>query len=275
MFPFFYTLFGLIIGSFLNVCIYRIPRRESIAFPGSHCPGCSRPIRPIDNIPVLSYLLLRGRCRFCGMRISPQYPIVEILSGLAFCSCALRWDVTPPTFINSLFIAIVIVLFFTDYWHRILPNVLTIPGTIAGILLSPFQLSTYYEDGISYFLAGLLSQSDPFKILPWVGSVFGALFGGGTLFLVGWAYQAVRKKQGLGMGDVKMMAFVGAFLGWRLAFLTIFAGSLLGSVLGFLLILFRGKSLQHKLAFGTFLGPGAVAALFFGLRLFEWYLTGR
>jgi len=272
---FFYTLCGLIIGSFLNVCIYRIPRRESIAFPGSHCPGCDRPIRPIDNIPVLSYLLLRGRCHSCGMRISLQYPIVEILAGLAFYSCALRWSFTAPTFVNSIFIAVVIVLFFTDYWHQTLPNVLTLPGIVAGVILSPFQDPAFYSDGATYYLAGIFAPSNPGKALPWTGSLWGALVGSGILFAVAWIYQAFRKKQGLGMGDVKMMAFVGAFLGWRLAFLTIFAGSLLGSVLGIFLVMFRGKNMQAKLAFGTFLGFSAVASLFFGLRLLEWYLTGH
>lgn len=274
-FLFLHSLFGLIFGSFLNVCIYRIPRRESVAFPGSHCPGCNRPIRPIDNIPVLSYLFLRGKCRFCGMRISLQYPIVELLSGMAFCACALRWGLAAPTFVNSLFIAVVIVLFFTDYWHQVLPNVLTLPGIIAGIALSPFQDPAYYYDGASYYLAGIFSPSDPGKALPWAGALLGALVGGGILFVVGCAYQAARKKQGLGMGDVKMMAFVGAFLGWRLAFLTIFAGSLLGSLLGIFLVLFRGGNMQAKLAFGTFLGFSAVLALFFGLRLLDWYLTGH
>jgi leader peptidase (prepilin peptidase)/N-methyltransferase len=208
------------------------------------------------------------------MKISSQYPLVELLAGLAFCACALRWGPTAPAFVNSLFISAVIVLFFTDYWHQILPNVLTLPGIIAGVILSPLQEPAYYSDGATYYLAGILSPSDPGRILSWTGSLLGALVGGGILFIIGWTYQIARKKQGLGMGDVKMMAFVGAFLGWRLAFLTIFAGSLLGSLAGIFLVFFQGKNLQAKLAFGTFLGVGAVAALFFGLRLFELYITG-
>ena len=132
-----YTLFGLIIGSFLNVCIYRIPLGKSIVFPGSSCPSCSKPIRFYDNIPVLSYLLLRGKCRACGAPISFQYPLVELLTGLAFFACAKAWHFESPTYVNSLFLSVLIILVFTDYHHRILPNVLTLPGTIAGILLSP------------------------------------------------------------------------------------------------------------------------------------------
>lgn len=167
-----------------------------------------------------------------------------------------------------------IVLFFTDYWHQVLPNVLTLPGILAGIALSPFQDQGYFYDGASYYLAGLFSPSDPGKALSWAGALLGALVGGGILFVVGWAYQVTRKKQGLGMGDVKMMSFVGAFLGWRLAVLTIFAGSLLGSLLGVFLVLFRGGTMQAKLAFGTLLGLSAVGALFYGPRLLVWYLRG-
>ncbi len=272
-----YAVFGLIIGSFLNVCIYRIPLGKSIVFPGSACPHCGRPIRFYDNIPVLSYLLLRGKCRSCKEPISAQYPIVELLTALAFLACAKTWSFEPPTYVNSLFLAIVIVLVFTDYNHRILPNILTIPGAIAGILLSPFQrppagqLSSYYADRLSNFISGFLFSENPEYVLPWVGSILGAVIGGGCLFIVGVGYLKLRKKQGLGMGDVKMMAMVGAFLGYYLAFLTIFFGSLLGLVFGVYLILFRKMNLQTKLAFGVFLGIGAAICLFYGQPFLGWY----
>lgn len=273
----FYSLFGLIIGSFLNVCIYRIPLGKSIVFPGSSCPNCGKPIRSYDNIPILSYLLLRGKCRFCGKPISIQYPFVELLTGIAFYICGKTWNFESPTYVNSLFLSIVIVLIFTDYQHRILPNVLTVPGTLAGILLSPFQrppsgqLSSYYSDWLSVKSAQMLFPGNPEAVLPWVGSIFGAIIGGGALLIVGLGYQKLRKRQGLGMGDVKMMAMVGAFLGYYLAFVTIFFGSFFGLLIGIYLILFRKMNLQTKLAFGVFLGIGAVLSLFYGLPFLGWY----
>jgi leader peptidase (prepilin peptidase) / N-methyltransferase len=268
---FIYAFFGLIVGSFLNVCIYRIPRDQSIALPRSRCPHCGKPVRPYDNVPVLSYILLGGRCRDCRGPISPQYPIVELLTGLAFYLCALKWEFGPPTYLNSAFLSAIAVLVFIDYSHQILPNVITIPGALVGIALSPFQAEEHFRDLLSFSVASALYPGAPYTALPWVGSILGALLGGGILFLVAFLYQRVRKRQGLGMGDVKMMTMVGAFLGWRLALLTIFAGSLLGSVIGIFLILFRGKNLQSKLAFGTFLGIGCAVSLFLGLAFIDWY----
>jgi leader peptidase (prepilin peptidase)/N-methyltransferase len=267
-----YGLFGLIIGSFLNVCIYRLPRRESILFPGSHCPKCGKSVRPYDNIPVVSYLLLGGKCRFCRSPISIQYPSVELATGLCFFACAHQWNTASPTFLNSAFLAVLIVLVFIDYHHQILPNVLTIPGAVLGIILSPLQDEVYYDDLLTRWLVDSLSQGSPQLLQSWVGAFLGALAGAGTLYLVAFLYKAARNKQGLGMGDVKMMAMVGAVLGWRLAFLTIFVGSALGSLIGVVLIVFKGRNLQYKLAFGTFLGIASAVALFYGLPLIRWYL---
>jgi len=275
-FPYIWAAFGLIIGSFLNVCIYRLPRHESIVTPGSHCPACGKPVRPYDNIPVLSYLWLRGRCRFCRQRISLQYPVVELLAAIAFFACASRWGLTPPAFVNSLFLSAVLVLIFTDYHHQILPNVITLPGVAAGFLLSPLQEETLLRDAgdiLAGNLAVTLHSSNPEAVLPWVSSALGALIGGGTLFLVGFAWQIVRKRQGLGEGDMKMMAMVGAFLGWRHALLVIFGGSFLGSIVGILAIIFFGKTLQTKLAFGIFLGLASIALLFYGNAFLLWYTS--
>lgn len=269
----FYTLLGLIIGSFLNVCIYRIPLKKSVVFPGSGCPNCGTAIRPYDNIPVLSYILLRGKCRFCSHPISLQYPLVELLTGMAFYGCARVWGFASPTYVNSVFLAVIIILIFTDYHHRILPNVLTLPGILAGILLSPFQMFAVYTGLLDVKAASLLGLGETPLALPWIGSLMGVLLGGGSLLLVGFAYEKLRKRQGLGMGDVKMMAMVGAFLGYRLALLTIFAGSLLGTILGIFLIIFRKSNLQTKLAFGVFLGAGAAFSLFRGLSFLDWYLS--
>jgi len=271
----FYTLFGLIIGSFLNVCIYRIPLRKSIVFPGSSCPKCGNSIRWYDNIPVFSWLLLRGKCRFCKNPISIQYPFVELLTGIAFYVCFSVWGLSSPTFVNSLFLAVIIVLIFTDYHHQILPNVLTIPGTIVGILLSPFQMFSVYYGILEVKTASSLGLNDFPITWPFVGSILGAIIGGGMLLLVAFFYKKVRRRDGLGMGDVKMMAMVGAFLGYRLAFLTIFAGALLGSLLGIPLLLSGKTTMQTKLAFGVFLGISAAAALFWGLPFLEWYLQVR
>ncbi len=271
--PLVYALFGLVIGSFLNVCIYRIPLGKSIVYPNSSCPHCGTPIRFYDNVPVLSYLILRGKCRSCGKPISMQYPFVELLSGFAFYCCWSVWQWTSPTFVNSLFLSMVIVLIFTDYHHRILPNKLTLPGTAAGILLSSFQAPVLYTDAISLKAASLFGFKYAHLVLPWVGSILGALAGGGFLFIVAFVYEKLRKRQGLGMGDVKMMAMVGAFLGWRLALLTIFAGSLIGTVIGIGLILFRSMNLQTKRAFGVFLGVASAFSPFYGLPFLHWYLS--
>lgn len=267
-----YALLGLIIGSFLNVCIYRIPLGKSIISPGSGCPHCGISIRFFDNIPILSFLLLRGKCRECGKRISFQYPVVELLSALAFYGCARMWLFAPPTYVNSLFLAIVIILIFTDYNHRILPNVITLPGVIAGILLSPFQIPEVYSDLFSWKAASMLGFENSSYAESWIGSILGAIIGGGLLFLVAFAYEIVRRRQGLGMGDVKMMAMVGAFIGWRLALMTIFVGSLLGTFVGILLILLRKMDTQGKLAFGVFLGIGSALCLFYGFPIIRWYL---
>lgn len=268
----FYTALGLIIGSFLNVCIYRIPLGKSIVRPRSGCTRCGAQIAFYDNIPVLSYLLLRGKCRSCGATIPLQYPFVEILTGAFFLVCAVRWQFTSPTYVNSFFLSVIIVLIFTDYHHRILPNVLTLPGTLVGILLSPFQNPDVYQDILSVRLALLFDPEAARTLLPWIGSISGAIVGGGMLLVVGMGYQTLRKRKGLGMGDVKMMAMVGAFLGWRLTFLTIFAGSVLGLLAGIYLIAFHKKNLQTKLPFGVFLGIGAGLSLFYGFQFLDWYL---
>jgi leader peptidase (prepilin peptidase)/N-methyltransferase len=160
---------------------------------------------------------------------------------------------------------------FIDYDHQILPNVITLPGVLAGIAASSFQDAVFYRDLLTVRLAEGAHPEDSFLVLPWIGSALGCVIGGGILLGVGSLYQALRKKQGLGMGDVKMMAMVGAFLGWRMAFLTIFAGSMAGSAIGAYLVLKRGETMQSKLPFGVFLGLGALLALFLGIPFVDWY----
>ncbi len=268
-----YTLLGLAVGSFLNVCIYRLPRNESVIFPGSRCPHCGNAIRLVDNIPVLSFLLLRGKCRSCGARISLRYPAVELLAAMAFLACALKWDFEPPTYANSLLLSVVLILIFVDYGHRILPNVLTLPGTAAGILLSPLQSRSFYQDPVSRLAASLLWPGNPDALLPYVGAVLGAVAGAGFLLVVAVGYEKLRRRQGLGMGDVKMMAMAGAFLGWPLVLFAISVGSVLCLAVGIFLIIFRGMTLQTKMAFGVFLGMGTAVSLFYGPQFFSWWLN--
>ncbi|TKJ28280.1 prepilin peptidase [bacterium (candidate division B38) B3_B38] len=250
MTAFIFFLYGLIIGSFLSVCIYRLPKKESIAFPRSRCPRCLQPIRWYDNLPLVSYLLLRGRCRFCKNPISPLYPLVEGLNGALFTLLYLKYSLTPQLFIYLLLASGLLVLIFIDLRHRLLPNYLTLPGIGLGFLLSFVN-----------------------PRVEWWDSLVGIALGGGLLLLVGTMYYWLRKVEGMGMGDVKLMAMVGAFVGWKLTLLTIVLGSLLGSVVGVSLIIKRGGDLKTALPFGTFLGSAALGSLLFGQEIINSYLT--
>src|SRR5687768_17095536 len=209
LFDLFYTLLGLVVGSFLNVCIYRIPLKESIVHPGSHCPKCSQPVRPYDNIPLFSYLWLLGRCRFCKNPIPLKYPLVELLTGLSFYACAWKWEYQSPTFVNSLFLCLIIVLIFVDYEHQLLPNVITLPGILLGLGLSHFQDERFFLDALSYSLASALMPNNPETALPWMGSFAGGFIWSGVFYLMGTIYPLIRgllgfrKIQVMGMGDVK------------------------------------------------------------------------
>lgn len=262
-------LFGLIIGSFLNVCIVRIPGQKSIVLPASACPKCGDPIRPYDNIPVLSYVFLRGKCRGCKTRISPMYPLVELLTGLLFLACYVAFGLTPEALKWAVFSALLIVLVFTDLRERILPDVVNFTGLGFGLALSLF---TQPADGTAQLLAAhFLKSTPPTPALSLADAVFGAAIGSGLLWLVSEVYLRLRGREGMGLGDVKMMLMVGAFLGIKRTMLTIFAGSLLGSVLGLLFMLARRKESDYELPFGTFLGMAAVLVVFFGTPVVNWY----
>jgi leader peptidase (prepilin peptidase)/N-methyltransferase len=263
-------LFGLIIGSFLNVVIYRLPHRESVVFPGSHCPACNAPIKAYDNIPVFSYVALGGKCRACRVPISPLYPAVELLVGLLYLSLFLKYGLTLTLLTDIVFVSLVVPLVFIDLRHKILPNAITYPGFPLMVLL---RLLTPDSEIVRSRLwaMGLIQSPDWAVVL--VGAALGAAVGGGTLWLIREAYFRLRQIEGMGPGDIKMMLFVGAYLGWSLTLLTIFVGSLLGSIIGVLLIWLRGGTMKMELPFGVFLGPAAILALFFGQRLIEWYLS--
>jgi leader peptidase (prepilin peptidase) / N-methyltransferase len=244
----FVAALGLAIGSFLNVCIYRLPRHESLAFPASHCTSCGRPLRWYENIPVLAWVALRGRCRTCGARISAIYPVIELAT--AAIAVLWYWYFGPSVLLISrvLFAFAMLVLFVIDLQHRILPNVITVPGVIAGFLFSLFA-----PPG-------------------WSASLIGLLAGGLGLFLLAEGYYRIRGEEGLGMGDVKMLAMIGAFLGWKLMVLTLVLGSFLGSLVGVLIIATRAGNLKYALPFGTFLALAALSACIVGDSVVAWYL---
>jgi leader peptidase (prepilin peptidase)/N-methyltransferase len=260
---------GLIIGSFLNVCIVRIPSGKSIVSPPSACPKCGAKIRPYDNIPVISWLVLGGKCRGCKARISAIYPAVELLTALLFVGCYLAFGLTVDALKWAVFSALMIVLVFTDLRERILPDVVNFPGFAGGLILSFFTLPS---DGAALWIANhLFAFPPPQPVLSFVDALLGAAVGSGLLWLVSEAYFRLRHREGMGLGDVKMMLLIGAFLGPKLTLLTILAGSLLGSILGVVFILASRKGRDYELPFGTFLGIAAVLVMFFGTPIVQWY----
>ncbi len=249
---------GLLIGSFLNVCVYRMPRDLSVVRPRSFCPECGRTVAWYDNVPVVSYVLLKGRCRHCGKRISPRYPAVELATAALFFFVVVAFGPALEALKYCVFSALLIGLVFSDLEERILPDEFTLGGAAAGVVLAAL---VPLRDGIAPLF------------LPWewgrtwlsvADALAGALLGSGLLWLVGVLYQKVRHREGLGLGDVKMVAMVGAFLGLYGALLTVVLGSLLGSVLGSLYILLARKKITYELPFGTFLGIAALAVAFAG-----------
>jgi leader peptidase (prepilin peptidase)/N-methyltransferase len=357
--------FGLIIGSFLNVVIYRVPRGESVVFPGSHCGSCNTPIKPYDNIPLLSYALLGGRCRACRAKISWVYPMVELWTGLGFFAVAYKSGITGQSVAEMLFVVVMIVLMMIDYRHQLLPNVITYPAFLSVVLYAAFQLggasafapSPLFTLSLSLKLwigIGLLvisalafygvdlldnalfgkyleiadedEEEDPalrdvdeeqllrqhnrviyttmilgllaavawgvwavLKLRPsaadpvWVAQAIenlyhtclGALVGGGVIWLLRAIYFYTRGFGGMGLGDVKMMAIIGGFLGWQAALLVLILGSFVGSLTGVAQIVFRksAKGMQTRLPFGVSLGLAALFALFYGQPIIAWYLT--
>ena len=239
---------GLCVGSFLNVCIYRLPRRESVMWPASRCPQCQQQLRWSHNLPVVGWLALGGRCGFCSRRISPRYPIIELVTALAW--LLVVW-LTPPGWLLASRLALttaLIVLFMIDLEHQILPNVITLPGLLVGL-----AFSVVAPPGVR-------------------DAVLGALIGGGMLYGIAMAYYLLRKQEGMGMGDVKMLAMIGAFLGWRAVLVTLVLSSFAGALIGVALMVGQRGSMRYALPFGTFLSVGAGVAMLAGDRLLAWYL---
>jgi leader peptidase (prepilin peptidase)/N-methyltransferase len=242
-------LLGAIIGSFLNVCVYRIPAGQSIVSPPSRCPQCGASIRWYQNIPIVSYLVLRGRCAGCRARISPRYPLVEALTGLLFLLVwmAFGWQAATPLY--WVFAAALVVITFIDLDHQIIPDVISLPGIIVG------------------FLTALA-----IPWLSWTDSLLGILLGGGSLFLVAEAYHRLTGQEGMGGGDVKLLAMIGAFLGWKAILPVIFLGSLAGSLVGVPLMIAKRSGGKLAIPFGPFLALGAIVCLLWGRYLLVWYL---
>jgi leader peptidase (prepilin peptidase) / N-methyltransferase len=244
----FVALFGAMLGSFLNVVIHRLPRKESVVFPPSACPACKKPIRPWDNIPVVSWLLLGGRCRNCKAGISARYPLVEALAAVLTVVIVWQFGFTITTVAYLFFTLALLAITLIDLEHRIIPDAITLPGTVIGLLLVNWTHVT------------------------WVEALIGASLGFALLFFVGLVYEKVTGVEGMGGGDVKMAAMMGAFLGWKGIFLTIFFGSFLGSIAG-IITMARGRGGRRTaLPFGTFLAPAAVFVLFLGEVVIDWYL---
>jgi len=261
---------GLVIGSFLNVVILRLPLGGSISIPRSRCPNCKKLIYWYDNVPILSYLFLRGRCRACQQRISPRYPFIEALSGVIAVLLYLKLGLTIEWLVLFAFSAALIVLAFVDLDHRILPDRITLNGIWIGILVSVYLAQPNPLVSRLFRSAGI-EGANP-RVIALVGSLLGAVVGGGLLWGVAEAYLRLRGIEGMGFGDVKMMAMVGAFLGAPLALLTIMIGSLLGSIIGLIFIRFANKTREYELPFGTFLSFAGIIAVLYGDDLVRWYI---
>jgi leader peptidase (prepilin peptidase)/N-methyltransferase len=240
---------GLLIGSFLNVCILRIPAGLSIVRPASRCPRCGHLLAWFENIPVVSFIVLGRRCRKCGAPISWQYPLVELVTCAMFVAATLKFGLSWLLVSRLVLVCSMIVLFMIDLRHRILPNAITLPGIVLG-----FAFSLVTDPG-------------------WVASLVGIAAGGGILLAIAEAYYRIRHEDGLGMGDVKMLAMIGAFLGWKGMLLTLVLSSLVGSLVGVGLIATRRGDMKYALPFGTFLAAAAIVAIFVGDAMLHWYFS--
>jgi leader peptidase (prepilin peptidase)/N-methyltransferase len=241
-------IFGTMLGSFLNVCIARLPAGESVVSPRSRCPGCRTQIAWYDNLPLLSYVILGARCRACGHRISAIYPMVEILTGALTVALWLQLGPTLAFAGYLAFAAALVTITFIDLDHQIIPDVISLPGIVVGLLVS--------------LVSPLVTPAD---------AVLGVLVGGGSLLAVAWTYRLVRGHDGMGGGDIKLLAMIGAFLGWQSLFVTVMVASIVGSVIGIATMLYQRADTRLAIPFGPFLAGGALVYLFFGERILALY----
>lgn len=243
-------LLGCCLGSFYNVVIYRVPLKQSIVRPGSHCPRCGKGIAAYDNIPVLSFLLLGGKCRHCGARISLRYPLVEVVSGLFAFLLFRRYGVHPQFVIEFVFVSLLLIIAFIDLDTFLIPDVLSWPGILLGFVSSFFT-----------------------PRLAWTDSLLGIVIGGGLFYLIGIGFMRIRHKEGLGGGDVFLLAMIGAFLGWHGVLFTILVSSVTGMIIAVPFMLRSGKGLGLAIPYGPFLAFGAVCYVFWGRLFYEWYFS--
>jgi len=241
-------ILGLIVGSFCNVCIYRIPKNESIIYPASHCPKCRTTIKPVDNIPLLSYILLKGRCRNCGSKISIQYPVVELLTGIIYLIIYLIYGLSIQSLIYIILSSALIIIAFIDLNEQIVPDVISLPGIGVGLILSFF---------VPY--------------LSFINSALGVVVGGGIILIIALVGSMIFKKEAMGGGDVKLAAMIGAFLGWRYTIISLFLGFFLGALAGIFLILSKIKSKEDMVPFGPFIALGSLITLLWGEKIIAWY----
>lgn len=240
---------GAIIGSFLNVCIVRLPEGRSVVSPPSHCPVCQSSIRFYDNVPVLSYLVLGGKCRGCGEKISPRYPLVEFLTACLSALLMYRFGPSVSYIAYIVFAASLVVITFIDIDHRIIPDKISLPAIPIGFALS-------------FFLPEIT----------WLQSIIGILVGGGSLLLVAVVYEAITGTEGMGGGDIKLLAMIGAFVGWEGVLFTIMASSLIGTVIGGGYMILSGQGRKASVPFGPFLSLGGLVYLLYGSSIVQWYL---
>jgi leader peptidase (prepilin peptidase)/N-methyltransferase len=237
---------GTIIGSFLNVCAYRLPRDKSIVFPGSFCPACRQPIRFFDNVPIISYVILRGRCRSCASPISPRYPVVEAVTGLLFLLVYIKTGLSVELPVSLLFTSLLIVISLIDLEFQIIPDVLSIGGILAGFGLSFLRAGSTYLDAL-----------------------LGILLGGGILLAIALSYKFIAKREGMGGGDVKLLAMIGAFCGMKGVLFSLMSGSVLGTLVGIPVMLMKGEGTKYAIPFGPFLSLGALIYVFAGERIID------
>jgi len=272
----FVFVFGALVGSFLNVVIHRVPNELSIVFPNSKCPKCDTAIKPYDNIPVLSWLILGGKCRACKEPISARYPAVELLHALLW--IVMYWAVgfTPFLPVALVFASVIVALMFIDAEHMILPNVITYPFfffVVAARIIYPIVFGDHYFSDMTHWPASVILGQYPGWAVSLASGMIGALAGGGSLWLVGEIWKRLRGVEAMGLGDVKMMLGVGALLGWQLSFLAIFFGAFAGAVIGSIFVARqKNKDMQTQIPFGIFLGIGSVIAFVFGEKLIAWYV---
>jgi leader peptidase (prepilin peptidase)/N-methyltransferase len=240
---------GLIVGSFSNVCIYRIPRNESIIYPASHCPKCRSKIKPVDNIPLLSFILLKGRCRNCKSKISIQYPVVELITGLIYLIIYLTYALSVQTLIYIILSSALIIIAFIDLNEQIVPDVISLPGIVIGFIIS------FFVPYISF-----------------INSALGVAVGGGIILIIGLGGSVIFKKEAMGGGDVKLAAMIGAFLGWRYIIISLFLGFFLGALAGIFLIISKIKSREDVVPFGPFIVLGSLITLLWGEKIINWYI---